>query len=176
MDYESRKLLCHPKYTVSSQRDRVLKEIDGDESIDMPKSEDADNSRVLRAKLLASSDSIAFTAKLCVFVIADQTAIYTVKLYATESCTCPIKRNCNHILGVKIGQRMTINEEVHPLIFSTKFLFFILILINMQKNCTSAHCIQNECQLSGLKFGTKFGSLRMSWFLDLNYFAGTTFL
>ena len=48
MDYESRKLLCHPKDIVSSLRDRVLKEIDGDESIDMPKSEDADNSRVLR--------------------------------------------------------------------------------------------------------------------------------
>ena len=111
MDYESRKLLCHPKDIVSSLRDRVLKETDGDESIDMPKSEDADNSRVLRAKLLASSDSIAFSAKLGVLVIADQTAIYTVRLYPTESCTCPIKRNCIHILGVKIGQRMTINEE-----------------------------------------------------------------
>ena len=111
MDSESRKLLCHPKDIVSSLRDRVLKEIDGDESIDMPKSEDADNSRFLRAKLLASSDSIAFSAKLGVFVIADQTAIYTVRLYQTESCTCPIKRNCIHILGVKIGQRMTINEE-----------------------------------------------------------------
>ena len=64
MDYESRKLMCHPKDIVSSLRDRVLKEIDGDEIIDMPKSEDADNSRVLRAKLLASSDSIAFSAKL----------------------------------------------------------------------------------------------------------------
>ena len=105
MDYESRRLLCHPKDIVSSLTDRVLKEIDGDESIDMPKSEDADNSRVLRAKLLASSDSIAFSAKLGVFVIADQTAIYI------ESCTCPIKRNCIHILGVKIGQKMTINEE-----------------------------------------------------------------
>ena len=89
----------------------MLKEIDGDEIIEMPKSEDADNSRVLRAKLLASSDSIAFSAKLGVFVVADQTAIYTVRLYPTESCTCPIKRNCIHILGVKIGQRMTINEE-----------------------------------------------------------------
>ena len=59
MEYESRKLLCHPKDIVSSLRDRVLKEMEGEEAIDIPKSEDADNSRVLRAKLLASSDSIA---------------------------------------------------------------------------------------------------------------------
>ena len=70
----------------------MLKEIDGEEYIDMPKSEDTDNSRVLRTKLLASSDSIAFSAKLGVFVIADQTAIYTVRLYPTESCTCPPKK------------------------------------------------------------------------------------
>ena len=112
MEYESRKLLCHPKDIVSSLRDRVLKEMEGEEVIDIPKSEDADNSRVLRAKLLASSDSIAFSAKLSVFVIADQTAIYTVRLYPTESCTCPIKKNCVHILGVKIGQGMSTTLNV----------------------------------------------------------------
>ena len=100
----------HPKDIVSSPRDRVLKEMEGEEVIDIPKSEDAYNSRVLRAKLLASSDSIAFSAKLGVFVIADQTAINTVRLYPKESCTCPMKKNCVHILGVKIGQRMAINE------------------------------------------------------------------
>ena len=53
MEYKSRNLLCHPNDTVSSLRDRVLKEMDGNEVIDIPKSEDADNSKVLRAKLLA---------------------------------------------------------------------------------------------------------------------------
>ena len=88
-----------------------LKEMDGDEVIDIQTPKEADNSRGLRAKLLTSSDSIAFSAKLGVFVIDDQTAIYTVRLYPTESCTCPIKRNCIHILGVKIGKRKTLNEE-----------------------------------------------------------------
>ena len=78
IEYESRKLLCHPKNIVSSLRDRVLKEMEGEEVIDIPKSEDADNSRVLRAKLLASNDSIAFSAKLGVFVIAELLIFVTV--------------------------------------------------------------------------------------------------
>ena len=72
MEYESRKLLCHPKDIVSSLRDRELKEMEGEEVIDIPKSEDADNSRVLRAKLLASSDSIAFSAKLGLLLLTKQ--------------------------------------------------------------------------------------------------------
>ena len=123
MKYESRKLLCHPKDIVSSLRDRVLKEMEGEEVLDIPKSKDADNSRVLRAKLLASSDSIAFSAKLGVFVIADKTAIYTVRIYLTESCTCPMKKNCVHILGVRASSKIIYpnnkpqsGHQRHPLV------------------------------------------------------------
>ena len=49
--------------------------------------------------------------RLGVFVIADQESVYTVKLFPTESCTCPLKKNCVHILGVKLGQRMEIHED-----------------------------------------------------------------
>ena len=101
--------MCQPKDIVSSLRDRVLKESDAD--VGFPKSADADNSRVLRAKLLATSDNISFSSRLGVFVIADQESVYTVKLFPTESCTCPLKKNCVHILGVKLGQRMEIHED-----------------------------------------------------------------
>ena len=101
--------MCQPKDIVSSLRDRVLKESDAD--VGFPKSADADNSRVLRAKLLATSDNISFSSLLGVFVIADQESVYTVKLFPTESCTCPLKKNCVHILGVKLGQRMEIHED-----------------------------------------------------------------
>ena len=101
--------MCQPKDIVSSLRDRVLKESDAD--VGFPKSADADNSRVLRAKLLATSDNISFSSRLGVFVIADQESVYTVKLFPTELCTCPLKKNCVHILGVKLGQRMEIHED-----------------------------------------------------------------
>ena len=103
--------MCHPKDIVSSLRDQVLKERDGAKAVEIPKSADAYNRKVIRAKLSASSDSIAFSAKLCVFVIADQTHIYMVRLYPTKSCTCPIEKNCVNIFGVKIGQRMDVNED-----------------------------------------------------------------
>ena len=99
IEFALKKLVCQPKDIVSSLRESMLKESDADHE-GFPKSADADNSRVLRAKLLATSDNISYSSRLGVFVIADQASVYTVKLFPTESCTCPLKKNCVHILGV----------------------------------------------------------------------------
>ena len=74
--WNTKKLVCQPKDIVSFLRDRVLKESDA--GVGFPKSADADNGRVLRAKLLATSDNISFSSRLGVFVIADQESVYTV--------------------------------------------------------------------------------------------------
>ena len=60
---------CHPKDIVSSLRDWVLKERDGEDVMEILKSVDADNSRVLGAKLLVSNYGIKFSAKFRVFVM-----------------------------------------------------------------------------------------------------------
>jgi len=107
--FESKRLVCHPKDIVASIREAELKVVQLDPENEM-KSDTATNSKILRAKQLVAQDNISFSAKLGLFTIVDRSTAHTVRLYPSESCSCPIAKNCMHIIAVKIGQRMQITD------------------------------------------------------------------
>ena len=71
----------------------------------------ASNSRIVRPKELVAQDLIAFSPRLGAFTVMDTNGIHVVKLHPTESCSCPVRKNCIHMLSVKLGLRMELGEN-----------------------------------------------------------------
>ena len=107
-DFQPRTLVCHPKDIVSSIRNRDF--IVKDSSNDVL-NRHASTSRIVRAKELVAQDLIAFSPRLGAFTVMDVNGIHVVRINPNESCSCPIKTNCIHILSVKLGLRMQLGEN-----------------------------------------------------------------
>ena len=95
-EFESRKLICHPKDIVESIRNTEIKAMDT-QTENQVRPENATNSRILRAKQFVAQDNISFSPKLSLFTIVDRNTLPTVRLFPAESCSCPIAKNCLHI-------------------------------------------------------------------------------
>ena len=108
-EFESRKLICHPKDIVESIRNTEIKAMDT-QTENQVRPENATNSRILRAKQFVAQDNISFSPKLGLFTIVDRNTSPTVRLFPAESCSCPIAKNCLHILAVKLGLRMQVED------------------------------------------------------------------
>ena len=98
-NYQSKTLVCHPKDIVSSIRNKEWKPID-DRIFNDLQTEFSSNSRVVRAKELIQGDRIVFSSRLGIFTVMDHTTCHTVRLFPTVLCSCAVKRNCFHVLGV----------------------------------------------------------------------------
>ena len=110
-NFESRHLVCHPKDIVNSIKNTEFVRSSDEKNIKTHEIEHSSNTRVLRAKQLVEQDHISFSPKLGVFTIMDTKSLYTVRLFPTESCTCPLRKSCIHILSVKLGMRMTLKQN-----------------------------------------------------------------
>ena len=67
---------------------------------------------MIRAKELALSDRISFSSKLGLFFVMDNNSCHTVKMSPIPACTCPVKKSCLHVMAVKLGMGMSIDEDL----------------------------------------------------------------
>ena len=44
----------------------------------------------------------------------DSGGIHVIKLHPNETCSCPVKQSCIHVLSVKLGLRMELTESDLP--------------------------------------------------------------
>ena len=108
-NFEPRTLVCHPKDIVTSiwNRDFISYTFEH-----LPRNQNAPNSRILRAKELVAQDLIAFSSRLNgAFTVMDSGGIHVIKLHPNETCSCPVKKSCIHVLSVKLGLRMELIES-----------------------------------------------------------------
>ena len=110
-NFEYRHLVCHPKGIVNTIKNTEFVRSSDEKNTKTHESEHSSNTRVLRAKQLVEQDHISFSPKLGAFTIMDTKSLYTVRLFPTESCTCPLRKSCIHILSVKLGMRMTLKQN-----------------------------------------------------------------
>ena len=71
------------------------------------------NSRIVRAKELVERDQIVFSSRLGIFTVMDSNNVHTVKLLPSSVCSCPVRKNCFHILGVKLSLGLNIEDEIN---------------------------------------------------------------
>ena len=110
-EFQSKLLVCHPRDIVSSIRNKEYKPMD-DRIFNDLQTEFSSNSRIIRAKELVQSDRIVFSPRLGIFTVLDNNAYHTVRLFPSALCSCPVKKNCLHVLGVKLGLGLDINMEL----------------------------------------------------------------
>ena len=60
-------------------------------------------SQEARARKLIEDCKIAHNAQLQVFTVVSSNGSYVVRLYPEESCTCPSKKDCYHIIAAKMS-------------------------------------------------------------------------
>ena len=60
-------------------------------------------SKECRARKLIEDGKIVHNAQLKVFTVAGSTGNYVTTLYPTETCTCPAKKDCYHIIAAKLS-------------------------------------------------------------------------
>ena len=68
-------------------------------------------SQEARARKLIEDNKIVHNPKLKVFTVAGSKDFYVTKLHPKESCTCPAKKDCYHILAAKISIGMNVEPK-----------------------------------------------------------------
>ena len=66
--------------------------------------------RKLELKLIEDG-KIVHNPQLKVFTVAGSKDFYATKLYPKESCTCPAKKDCYHIIAAKISIGMNVEPK-----------------------------------------------------------------
>ena len=64
-----------------------------------------------RARKLIKDGKIAHNAQLKVFTVAGSTGNYVTTLFPKETCTCPAKKDCYHILAAKLSIGMNMEAK-----------------------------------------------------------------
>ena len=68
-------------------------------------------SQEARAHKLIEDGKIVHNPQLKVFTVAGSKDFYVTKLYPKESCTCPAKKDCYHIVAAKISIGMNVETK-----------------------------------------------------------------
>ena len=68
-------------------------------------------SKESRARKLIEDGKIVHNAQLKVFTVAGSTGNYVTTLFPKETCTCPAKKDCYHILAAKLSIGMNMEAK-----------------------------------------------------------------
>lgn len=99
--------VCDPQHIVTSLRDKVFDS--GQEQLPPPQ---IGASSLTRAHYIVKNDLISFSPSQGLFTLTDMShQSRIVSLFPNERCSCPMQKDCYHILAVKLGLGQEVNVD-----------------------------------------------------------------
>ena len=71
----------------------------------------SESSRSFRTQMLIENNCVSFDPKLSVFIVKGTSQPRVITVFPHETCSCPAKSNCYHILAVRKSLGLTVAKE-----------------------------------------------------------------
>ena len=95
-------------------------EMEGDDIVDENEKDEQDkgttptilpSSQVARAQMIVDNNKCIYQPEMKVFTVQGTCDVHAVKLFPKQSCTCPAKSECYHILSAKLYMGMDLGKK-----------------------------------------------------------------
>ena len=95
-------------------------EMEGDDIVDENEKDEQDkgttnnilqSSQVARAQIIVDNNKCIYQPEMKVFTVQGTCDVHAVKLFPKQSCTCPAKSECYHVLSAKLYKGMDLGKK-----------------------------------------------------------------